>query len=95
VAYSEHGRVLGGQRERPRGRVVLQVAQAGLDRQPFLQVTLDQAGPLGQPGRGQRSGARHGRVQAQPVTDGDRQAARGDGRVTRRLHQEIDDALLV
>src|SRR5690606_25491113 len=91
----QHGRVLGGQLETARRRIVGDVPRHRLPGQPLPQVTLRQARPRGQPGAVQRAGPRHRPPDAQPVAqlaEQDRARARPLGR---DLHREIPHPLLI
>jgi hypothetical protein len=69
VLAGQRERLLLGQPERPRLRVVLRVATGGLRRQPLGEVALVAAGALSQLRRRHRLAVAHRDVQPEPVAD--------------------------
>ena len=81
VLVGQHQGVLVGQLVAQGGRVVGDVATCGLVVEPFPHVAFGGAGALGEFGRGERSGACHGLVEAQFVADVHQGAGHGDAHV--------------
>ena len=94
-SFGDHHGLLGGQFVRALGRVVDDVAAGGLVAEPFADVPLGGAGPLGQRGRRDRPGAGHRLVQAQPVAEVQQQPGDGRAHVDHRLSDERLELRLV